>query len=437
MKYISYFKTNSLIIGVLGAGLGYLLILQWLIPNGTYFNGDAGLNALLSQNLARGNFSFALGFPDQPWIKYLWSDRLFPYQEPFVYELAGKFFITFPYTFPLITAPFYAISGYRGFYVIPVLATLATWVVFLWVCKKSNLSATAVVMGVALLIFSTNFTIYSAIYSEHTLSVCLSFAGLSFMIPQKDSNRIGLWAVLLAGLFTGLAVWFRPEQILLVIFLDFLALWAVVNPRWPISSIRISTPRIITSIGQFGWAYITASSFTLLIYGLTNWLIYDNFFGVHVIQVIEKKALSVRLMTAVGNFQLMTVGYYSLFIYVPIALLPIGYLFLHWIKPDRFRFDPDWVIWYVFCLAFVIGVSALVPAGAGGKQWGPRFLLLLVPVIILIFAWQFDYLLKSHDKFTKTFGKIGIGLIAILGVIGTHPKLFQRYKFSDFHIRAE
>jgi hypothetical protein len=106
VKIRSTFKSHFWIIVLLAAGIGYLLVLQWLTPDGSYFSGDSGLNAMLSQNLAAGNFGFNLQFPDQPWIKALWVEGMFPYGEPYVYLLSGKYFITFPYTFPLATAAF-------------------------------------------------------------------------------------------------------------------------------------------------------------------------------------------------------------------------------------------------------------------------------------------------------------------------------------------
>jgi hypothetical protein len=419
MKIRSSFKSHFWIIAILVAGVGYLFVLQYLTPDSVYFSGDSGLKAMLSQNLAKGDLSFSLEFPDQPWINALWQDGLFPYQEPYVYHLAGKYYITFPYTFSLVTAPFYTFLGYRGLYVIPGLATLVIWLVFYRMCKKLDLSAVAVAIGTIFLIFASNLTLYSAIYSEHTLAVCLSFAGLSLVFPEKNLKNISFLAAFWAGVLSGLAVWFRPEQIFLVVFLDLLSLWAVVKLRWSLCSNKFSGLSMIPDyIGRFGWVYVVSSFLTLLLYGLTNWLIYKNLFGIHTVQVIEGQPLLERVLAAILNFQLITVGYYSLFATMPITLFSLGYLYFSWVKPAQVPYEQKWTIWYVFSLTFIIGVAVSVPAGAGGKQWGPRFLLLLVPVLILLFTWQLDHFLKIQANQNKTLKWIGLGLVLILGGLG-------------------
>ena len=153
-------------------------------------------------------------------------------------------------------------------------------------------------------------------------------------------------------------------------------------------------------------------------YVVACWLIYRNFFGAHAIQVIDSKPLVERFLIFLGNLRLMTVGYYSLFIYVPVALLTLVYLVVAWLKPKQVKYEGEWYIWHVFCLFFVLGVAFLVPAGAGGKQWGPRFLLFLVPLLIVLFAWQLDYLLKIPDHTNGRMGRIGWGLVLIAGLVG-------------------
>ncbi len=403
---------------VLAAGIGYLIALQILVPDGTYFSGDSGLKALVAQNLAGGSFRFDLNPPDPPWIRALWAEGMFPYHEPFVYRLAKRYFITFPYTFSLVTAPFFALLGYRGLYAIPWLATLGIWLVFYRLCRKLELGPAATAIGAFVLIFTSYLSLYSAIYWEHTLAVFLSFAGLSLVIPQKGAKKISFWAAAAAGILSGLAVWFRDEQILLVIFVDLAALWALAKARWRFRAFRLDPASITDYIGSRGWVFLAASTLALLAYGLTNWLIYQNVFGVHAIQVLEPQSLRDRLLVALQNVELLTVGSYSLFLYLPIALFPLGYLLFTWIRPRAANYEQGWSIWYLFCAAFVLGVALLVPAGAGGKQWGPRFLLFLVPVIVLLFTWQLDHLVKNLPGDKKFSRWAGLGCILVLAGVG-------------------
>ena len=430
MKISLPFKSHFWVIAVLAAGIIYLLLLQRLVPDGSYFTGDSGLNAMLSQNLAAGNFGFNLQFPDQPWIKALWAEGFFPYSEPYVYLLSGNFYITFPYTFPLVSAPFFAVLGYRGLYVIPVLATVIIWLVFYGVCRKMGVTPAVTAVGLAVLIFTSNLTLYSAIYQEHSLSVCLAFAGLALLLPPKDARPIRRWPAAWAGVLTGLAVWFRPEQIIAVLLVDFLSGWAFLKSRWPWFSRKMpGFGEIPGYIGRAGWVIPLTSTLTLLMYGLSNWLIYHNFFGVHAIQVIEYQPVSERVSAAVSNFQTMTIGDYSLFNTLPIAFFPLAFLGLIWVRSAEYPYKRSWTLWYGFCLLFIVGVAVLVPPGAGGKQWGPRFLLLLEPVIVLLFTWQIDGLLKSQNPSNRSFRWAGWMLVGIFGVFGIVQNPFRG---SDF-----
>lgn len=430
MKITPLLKSHYLIAAMFSVGIFYLFVLQCLIPEGAFFSGDSGLKAMLSQNLAKGNLGFNLDFPVQPWIKTLWDDGLFPYQEPFVYKISEKYFITFPFTFSLITSFFYNALGYRGFYIIPLISTFVIWFSFYKVCKKLELSHASIILGLINLIFACNLPIYSAIFSEQTISVCLAFASFSLIIPPKGSKKLTFWAAFWAGILSGLAVWFRPEQIFLVIFIDSLSVWAFLTLRLKSLSTKfVFVKRYTDYIGNYGSILLLTSTLSLLLYGLSNILIYKNFLGVHAIQVVEHHSLIERLAAALSNFQTMTVGYYSFFVYVPIALFPLVYIFGTWAVPTQYKLDSDWFIYYLLFLVYIFGVSLLVPAGAGGKQWGPRFLLFLVPIVILLFTKQFDHLAKNQSNLNKFFRKSGLILIMILVVVGIAQNLLNGIYF--------
>ena len=231
MKPIRIHQPHFWLIILFTVGIVYLFSLQLLAADGVYFSGDSGLKAMLSQDLASNSLAFDMNLTDPPWIKALWDQGMFPFEEPFVYQLAEKYYITFPYTFSLLTAPFFAALGYRGLYVIPFLSTIIIWLIFYRLCKKLDLDSTAIAIGLFFLIFATNLTLFGAIFWEHTLSVCLAFAGLSLVFPKKGSESIGVWDIAGSGILTGLAVWFRPEQIFLVIFLAAVSLFSYWKSR--------------------------------------------------------------------------------------------------------------------------------------------------------------------------------------------------------------
>ncbi|MGL5804557.1 MAG: LA_3751/LA_3752 family putative glycosyltransferase, partial [Xenococcaceae cyanobacterium] len=74
MKLSKYPLSLSIIL----VGILFSLYLQWQIPDGVYFSGDAGLKALLAQQLSSGIFRFDLLPPAQEWVRQLWDNGLYP-----------------------------------------------------------------------------------------------------------------------------------------------------------------------------------------------------------------------------------------------------------------------------------------------------------------------------------------------------------------------
>jgi hypothetical protein len=466
IKYISF----SLVIIVVG--IVFSLFLQGQVADGVYFSGDGGLKALLAQQLGEGKLRFDLIPPQDAWIKNLWRDGLYPYQEPFVYDVDNKYYITFPYTFPLVTAPFYALFGYRGLYLIPLVSTWIIWLNFDWICRRFKLNNFITALGLFALIFSSFLTIYSAMYWEHTLAVALCFAGMSIFLIKSYPQGISVKNALISGCLIGLAVWFRPEFICVVGLLTGLVILATITVLF--KQINYLSRNKIFFLGSM---FLTVGTFFV-----TNKLIYNHALGIHGIQVVEKVALQEKLLGAWQNFQGISLALFDYLplIYVPLlylaiyllqkcrtnsylriivisiivfllititgsllitgqigtiknvtkSLLPqlsLGLISIYFLKDIKIKFNLYLVIAYLFCLGLIIGVAILVPIGtagliAGGKQWGPRFLMILVPIITLITAIALNNILNYSQSLTKYFI---FALLGILIIFGMHQNIYQ------------
>jgi hypothetical protein len=77
---------------------------------------------------------------------------------------------------------------------------------------------------------------------------------------------------------------------------------------------------------------------------------------------------------------------------------------------------------YATCLFFTVAVAVMVPAGAGGKQWGPRFLLVLVPLICLIAIREFEFVRRLTKGSIK---KIGTVIFLVLFIIGVYKNTYS------------
>ena len=481
-------KNISLPLIIILMGILFSVYLQGQVPEGIYFSGDAGLKALLAQQLARGDFRFDLIPPSEAWIRNLWQNGLYPYEEPYVYNVAGKYYITFPYTFSLITAPFYALLGYRGLYVIPLLSLWIIWWDLYITCYSFKFNKSITSLALALVIFTSYLTFYSATYWEHTLSVALSFSGITLLLLNRHKPDLPITVAVGSGFLLGFAVWFRPEFICIVALIFALIIAASIAKLKIFTSLnQILFLEQIDFISRKKEIFLASTFLTIGAFFLTNKLIYNHALGIHAIQVVEKSSsLLDRLLAAWSTLQGMSL---TLLVYLPIIYFPLLYLIVYLVqkiqsaepsklvvisyslvlgliiisclaiagdlasfknlvkqlvlplisviislfvfKDIKLKFNLQLTLTYIACLLFLIGVSILVPVGtsgliAGGKQWGVRFLLMLVPIVCLAIAKEVDIVCQQNKSIAKYWIYI---LLAFLSILGIHKNIIQGTAF--------
>ncbi|MFE1743647.1 LA_3751/LA_3752 family putative glycosyltransferase [Coleofasciculus sp. H7-2] len=403
-KAINQYKFPLLVIL---AGVLFSLFLQWQLPNDVFFSGDAGLKALLAKQFSSGQFRFDLNLPVEQWVRNLWQNGLYPFQEPFVYNRFGQYYITFPFTFPLVTAPFQALFGYRGLYVVPLIATWAVWVSFYFACRRLRLKAFSTAIALAILIFASPLSIYSAMYWEHTLAVALCFQGMAtLLIPGTEG--LSKKDAVLSGICIGLSVWFREEILGIVALLSVLVYAA--------SFLKLKKIQFLAKRKEL---FVVSTFFTIAIFFVLNTLIYKHPLGMHSVQIVEKFSLVDRLLVAVKNFEQMSS---DLFYYFPITLFAALYLGISLFKGQKLKLSLGMTVIYAICFLFTVAVAVMVPAGAGGKQWGSRFLLVLVPLICLIAIKEFELVRRLTKGSIK---KIGTVIFLVLFIIGVYINTYS------------
>ena len=288
------------------------------------------------------------------------KNGLYPFDEPFVYNRFNRYYITFPFTFPLVSAPFHALFGYRGYYIIPLISLWAIWLSFYLACQRLRLKSLSTSIALATLIFASPLSIYSATYWEHTLAVALNFHGIStLLIP--GSQGLSKKDAALSGILIGLSVWFREEILGLVAFLFILVYTA-----------SLSSIKRLEFLAKRKEVFVTSMIATIAGFFGLNTLIYHHPLGMHSVQIVEKFSLFDRLSEGLNNFKEMG---RDLFYYFPIAFFTILYLPFSLVLKKRIKLTLTMKIVYIICFFFIVAVDLMVPPGAGGKQWGPRFLL--------------------------------------------------------------
>lgn len=384
---------------VILAGILFLLYLQLLIPAEVFYSGDAGLKALLSKQFCAGEFHLDLRVPADPWVYDLWERGLYPFGPPFVYDISNRHYLAFPFVFPMLSAPFYALFGFRGLYVIPLVSTWLLWFAFLLVCRWMGLGSISTSLALATLIFSSPLSMYSAMYWEHTLAVLLAFGGVTVSLAPPSRRASRRWAIL-GGIVAGLSVWLRPELVCLS----------------GIIAVMIYASFKLRSVFEERTAFVVSMLATIALFWGFNMVVYHHPLGAHSFQVLEGFWLHRRVTRSFRIFESLSV---DLFSYFPIAFFPLAGILVS-LGSRRVRLASSTKILLWTCALFV-PLAALMLPNDGGKQWGPRYLLILMPIISLLAALMLNATLKSSKAGWRYAGS---ALFLLLFILGTYRNTY-------------
>lgn len=380
-------------------GIFFCLYLLSRIPDEIYFSGDGGLKALLAKQFSSGKLNFDLDLTVPSWVQNVWDNGLYPFQAPFSYKIANRYYITFPFTFPLITAPFYALLGFRGFYIVPLLSTWIIWLNFYRICQFFKVSVIATSVGLATLIFASPLTMYSAMYWEHTLAVSLAFGGLAIILT-KSEQAFTLKNAVVSGILIGLSVWFRPEFLAIVATLVLLVL---VSYKFKLGYLNI--------ISENQRGFIISLIASIFCFFIINQLIYNHPLGAHALQVVEDFSLKQRLLTAYKLFGRLWENFQEKFPIIYFTIVFIGLSVFY----NGMKLTAVMRKILLISVPFIFLIPIFLPSD-GGKQWGARFLLILIPLVSLLAVFIFDSTLsirKFGIRYISSSVFVGLFLIAV------------------------
>lgn len=355
---------------VLVAGIAATLVLQIVVPSvEVFWSGDGGLKNLQAKQFAHGVMDVDLHLTDKEWIRKLWDDGLHPGEYGnYIYKIDGKYFSVFPYPYPLVSAPFYALFGVRGYYVIPVVAMWIVWFTIYLAMRRACIEPWMTALLMASLVFAMPITLYAATFWEHTLGLALALAGIVYTLRYDDFEP-GKCGPLLAGGALGFAVWFRPET---------LALIAILLPAAFIWRRRALTFRgwILFSVSALG---VAALFFTVNIW------IYGHPLGTHGMQMRSAEIAATTTHAIVDRFVSM--------VKMTIRFAPIGgfvaALAVILLLTKRIKWGSEYVYLSIVAVVFFPLMVYMVPSD-GGFQPGPRFVFIgfLLMILIAAYAWR-------------------------------------------------
>jgi hypothetical protein len=370
----------------------FLVVLLLTIRRDVFYSGDAGLKYLVvKQFISTGEYKIL--HAEQPgWVNRLWSGSYYPFKPPFVYNTTQGRMVAFPPFFQWLNAPFYNWFGYQGLYVIPAVSTVLLWICFIQLLQRIKIQPLLIAFGTLLLALCSPVTMYGAMYWEHCTALLLLFVNIIYLVKPPSGPQ----AVIL-GLLSGSAVWLRPEAI---VYCGLFMLAAIYN------FYRDKT------IAHLYFAF--AVSVVIAGFFVFNTFVYGDALGAHGYQLVREAGVTEQVAK---GFTILTHTHARLILYYPVAL--IFYAMTVWMFIKRPLLPVAvYQLAAIACLFSVI-IPFILP-NAGGKQWGPRYLLPLIPVMVTVISMVLKYFPVDFFK-----NKWGIAIVVLIVGYSMHLNVYQ------------
>ncbi|HXD76912.1 MAG TPA: hypothetical protein VN616_03840 [Puia sp.] len=344
---------------ILVLACGYLAYLVSTIHLGIFYSADGGVKYMTVKQLAAGEGFKYVHLSQPSWVRSIWQAGFFPLRPPFVYPSPDGYMYVFPPAYQVVNAFLYAWLGYAGLYVIPIACTVLLWVLMALLLRRIGIRPGRIAIALFLLAFCSPLTMYGAMYWEHGPATLLLFAGLYFIArpPSRVAGAIAL------GLISGLAIWLRPEAIVL----NFLYALAVIvlfrQERRPVYIAFLAC--LLASVVAF-------VGFNLAEYG--------SILGIHGQQLLDPGDMDDHLGLTKSLYNVAMTNYKSIrnFGFV-LLLLPVAYR----LCIGKGKADPRPGLLAAVVLVFSL-VTPLMMPNDGGRQWGVRYFLPLIPIVIVV-----------------------------------------------------
>jgi hypothetical protein len=369
-------KGNLVVILVLVVALAYLAFLTSSIQSGVFYSADGGVKYMTVKQLSEGHGFKYLYLPQPSWVQSIWQAGYFPLRAPFVYPSSRGYMYVFPPAFQIMNAFLYSRLGYPGLYVLPVLSILLLWGFMVLLLRRLGIAPVRIALALFILAFCSPLTVYGAMYWEHGPATLLLFAGL--VMIARPPARLG--SAIALGLVSGLAIWLRPEAIML----NFLFGLAALVLYW--------RERRGVYLGFVGCLLLSVLGFMVF-----NQVEYGTIMGLHGYQLTDPNDVDDHLGFSKALINLWKNNYKAIHNFAfTLLLLPIGYWLLRIWKRGRNREvdaahgggtashgDLRVVLLVTIVLVFSLVTPLFLP-NDGGRQWGERYFLPLIPIVIVL-----------------------------------------------------
>lgn len=253
-------------ISVAGIGLFYLVLVIGILPPRSFFSGDAGVKYLQVHNLINSQWrTLSIDYPGE---ELDLDHRYSPFTTTnFFYEKDQKTYGVYSELFIVAVSVFYALFGFYGLYVVPILATLGTMMVTYHLSTRFSerfAPLAPIIVGLC-----TPMLLYSLDLWEHTLAVFFSTLSVLLLldgIRSPDTKRL-----FASGLALAISIWIREELYLMILAELLVLIW-------------VKRTQCVHTIFVYG-AGLAALFIPLWAY---KWIQSGNLLGAHVDNVVVK-----------------------------------------------------------------------------------------------------------------------------------------------------
>ncbi len=425
-----------------GRSAAYLLLalvalayttLQWQLPHQSFWSNDGGEKLVQVKALLASGFSSSTLSYDPLGLEPAGSFEFAPFYPAHARETSGRLQFVVPVYFPLLSALPYGLWGHGGLYMLPMLSTLLALFCLLLLARDFGDDLTASLTVAAAGLASPLF-FYSLTFWEHTLAASLCTWGILLLHRSRVARTMAIrFPTLAAAFLMGLAAWMRGEVFFLLIacglamlvlrshrpllpsfvlgFVIAMLPYAVINHHFYATAASPQFPGADSAHWNLSLSTVLNRWLEVNTYLLTGFLdqpllnllfflinvVPALFFSLYRQQSARRDALMLiwcvlLCLSALITFgrlffldnpmgsSLTILGLFGSLPFLPLALVRTD-------TPDREQDES---------LRFLTGVALLTLAGfclglpsRGGLQWGPRYALVLFPLLIFLAVTRF------------------------------------------------
>ncbi|MCB1172301.1 MAG: hypothetical protein KDK39_01990 [Leptospiraceae bacterium] len=400
--------------------LVFLALAVYVSPGGRE-PGDNGIKFIQARDLVQNNYqSFQArykGLPVDPTYKYFPMANLPGY---FIHKVGDAYYYVFPIFLTIVIAPLLQLLGVQGPYLITTLP-LAGLIFLLWHWSAQLGMRFSTRLATLLLICcGTAMLHYDLILSEYGLALALTNSALFLIWKAIRTDRLALF--ILAAVPFGLVAFVRQETVLLALLLP---------ANYLLFSFREA--RVWQAVIAYG---LILTAMVAMQFGI-NYQIFGVPLGLRQLQQMDEMGqgfLQSRLAMFIEIF------FYGRFSVGLLAAFPVLLIAAFQYKKARTQSQAT----NILALA-VLGYALLIPLATvtyQGVGWGPRFLLVILPYLLLYAMQLIDGALQQQKHallktitYTAIAYSVTGSLIAANLMIFSNRLLQYSHRYIEQHSR--